>query len=262
MIKLVVSDIDGTLLPEGTDRINPEIYDIIRELKKKGITFAAASGRQYMSMRYLFEPVADDIFFIAENGTIIMKDGKQIFSDFIEPGLAVRLLEKMRTYPGCEALLSVPEQLYMEIDNPKITAMLGESYHNRLDIVPDLRPYCEHTNKLTIHVEKDVEAVGAELKTMFGGELNVAVAGSIWVDCMSKNADKRTALQRVQQILGVSPEETMAFGDNCNDIGMLQQAGESYAVENARPELKKYAKYETGSYNKNGVLRTIRRRLL
>ena len=54
MIKLVVTDIDGTLLPEGTDQLNPELFEVIRTLKKKGIQFAVGSGRQYMSMRYLF----------------------------------------------------------------------------------------------------------------------------------------------------------------------------------------------------------------
>ena len=51
MIKMVVSDIDGTLLTEGTDQMNPEYYDVLRELKKKGILFVAASGRQYASMK-------------------------------------------------------------------------------------------------------------------------------------------------------------------------------------------------------------------
>ena len=62
MIKLVVSDVDGTLVPDGTFDINPEIYDVIRELKNRGITFVAGSGRQYASLRRLFAPVADDIF--------------------------------------------------------------------------------------------------------------------------------------------------------------------------------------------------------
>ena len=47
MIKLIASDIDGTLLPEGTAQINPEIFQVIRKLKEKEILFAAASGRHY-----------------------------------------------------------------------------------------------------------------------------------------------------------------------------------------------------------------------
>ena len=77
MIKLIASDIDGTLLEEGTDGINPEIFTVIRELKKKGIVFAAASGREYASLRRLFQPVKDDIYFIADNGASVMYGGEE-----------------------------------------------------------------------------------------------------------------------------------------------------------------------------------------
>ena len=65
MIKLIASDLDGTLLPEGTMDVNPELFDVIRRLKKKGVTFAAVSGREYDSIAKVFEPVKDDIYFIA-----------------------------------------------------------------------------------------------------------------------------------------------------------------------------------------------------
>ena len=68
MIKLVASDVDGTLLPEGSSDMNPELYDVIRRLKEKGIVFAAASGRQMNSVRRVFRPVLDDVYFISNNG--------------------------------------------------------------------------------------------------------------------------------------------------------------------------------------------------
>ena len=71
MIKLIASDIDGTLVREGAHEIDPAYYDVIRELKEAGITFCACSGRQYPSMLDLFAPVADDIYFISNNGTLI-----------------------------------------------------------------------------------------------------------------------------------------------------------------------------------------------
>ena len=64
MIKLIASDLDGTLLKEGTMDINPEIYDIIRKLKAKGIVFAAVSGREYDSIERVFAPVK--LFLIKE----------------------------------------------------------------------------------------------------------------------------------------------------------------------------------------------------
>ena len=61
MIKLIASDLDGTLLQNGAQELNPEIYDLILALKERGIHFAAASGRQYASERNLFKPIADEI---------------------------------------------------------------------------------------------------------------------------------------------------------------------------------------------------------
>ena len=93
MIKLVVSDIDGTLLKEGTDQINPEMFDAIRQMRERGILFAASSGRQYASMRHVFEPVANDMIFIAENGSNVMCRGKNMSCDYMDQSVAEELLQ-------------------------------------------------------------------------------------------------------------------------------------------------------------------------
>ena len=67
MIKLIASDLDGTLLQNGSTEVPREIFELIIKLKEKGIIFAAASGRQYYSLRNLFGPVRDDIAYICEN---------------------------------------------------------------------------------------------------------------------------------------------------------------------------------------------------
>ena len=84
MIKLVASDIDGTLLPEGTAQINPEIFEVIRKLKEKDILFAAASGRHYTSMSKLFEPVKHDMIFITENGAYVCCRGYDMLEQVID----------------------------------------------------------------------------------------------------------------------------------------------------------------------------------
>lgn len=62
MIKLVVSDIDGTLLPDGGHDMNPELYEVILKLRKAGMQFAAASGRQWASIEQVFDPIKEKIF--------------------------------------------------------------------------------------------------------------------------------------------------------------------------------------------------------
>ena len=69
MIKLIATDIDGTLLADGTLEINPEYYDVIKELRSRGVRVIAASGRQRSSIEKVFAPIVDEISFISENGS-------------------------------------------------------------------------------------------------------------------------------------------------------------------------------------------------
>lgn len=263
MIKLVVSDIDGTLLPDGTDRINAELYDIIRELKKKDIIFVAASGRQYASMRYVFEPVADDIIFISENGSIVICRGYTMFRSLLDRALAEELVQSLRRREGGHVMLSTPEAICIESEEPGFVSLLRDSYHNHIRIVEDLIPLCGETNKISLYYTGGgIDRISDEIRAQFEGRLNVAVAGNIWVDCMNSSVDKGGALRSIQETMKIGTEETMAFGDNCNDIGMLARAQESYAVQNAHPKLKEAARYIAPSYEEDGVLRVLRRRLL
>ena len=70
----------------------------------------------------------------------------------------------------------------------------------------------------------------------------LAAAGKEWMDCNPLGANKGTAIEFVQKHFGISPEETCTFGDNLNDIEMLQNSGRSYAVANARAEVIAAAK--------------------
>lgn len=262
MIKLVVSDIDGTLLPEGTDKINPEMYDVIRELQAKGITFVAASGRQYASIRYVFGPVADELYYISENGSNVMYHGKNISTEYMDPDLSEELIHYLLSLEGCGIILSTPEMLYVEKGQEELLKLMIEGYHDDVTAVDSLIPYCRHTNKVALYCGKGVDHLEKPIMERFSSRLNTARAGAIWIDFMKLGTDKGNALKELQKQLGITPEETMAFGDNCNDIGMLKCAGESYAVANAHPQLKEAAKYITYAHDEDGVIRTIREKLL
>ena len=71
MIQLIACDIDGTLLTDGAAEINPKVFCQIRRLKERNILFCPTSGRQYSSLRRLFAPIADELYFICENGALV-----------------------------------------------------------------------------------------------------------------------------------------------------------------------------------------------
>lgn len=84
------------------------------------------------------------------------------------------------------------------------------------------------------------------------------VSGQVWVDIMGTTADKGHALADLQREMGISPEQTMAFGDYGNDIEMLRRAQWSYAMADAHPDVKAVARFVAPSNDDAGVTRTIR----
>ena len=91
MIQYIASDVDGTLLHGHATTLNPELFDIIRQLKEHGIHFIAASGRQYKNLQRLFAPVKDDISYVAENGSMCVHDGKIVSLGHIDTDLMFKM---------------------------------------------------------------------------------------------------------------------------------------------------------------------------
>ncbi|MCD7745206.1 MAG: Cof-type HAD-IIB family hydrolase [Lachnospiraceae bacterium] len=262
MIKLVVSDIDGTLVPDGSSQINPELFDVIRELKKRGITFVAASGRQYESIHRLLEPIADDIIFIAENGGKVMHHDQMLSVEYMDPDVARELILFLRRLPECELMLATPDYTWLETRDEEFADWIINGYKFHLKRTEDLLPLYDQVIKIAAYRKNGVQTFIDKIRERFQNRLNIMMSGNMWVDCMSKTTDKGNALSKIQHHLGISADETMVFGDNCNDIQMIEHAAWSYAVANAHPQLKKAARYEAPSCAENGVLRTIREQLL
>ena len=73
MIKLIATDVDGTLVKDGTMHIDPEYMTVIHQLIQKGVHFAVCSGRQFISERKLFAPIKDELLYITDGGTVVLQ---------------------------------------------------------------------------------------------------------------------------------------------------------------------------------------------
>ena len=260
MIKLVASDIDGTLLPEGTAKINPEIFTVIRKMKEKGILFVAASGRHYTSMERLFEPVKDDIIFITENGSYVRCRGYDMVERDIDKAYVTEWVTQMRSIPGTSFTLDTKEGFFTESRDEEFISLIRDGYRSRITVMPDVTEIIPDKEfiKMAAYSKDDIKTVQEKMVPLWEERLHCTVAGDIWVDFMKKGTDKGVALRTIQETLGISREETMAFGDNQNDIEMLGCALESYAVGNARPEVREAARHITDSNINDGVLKVLR----
>ncbi len=94
-IRLIVADMDGTLL-DGNKRVHEHFWPLVAELHRQGILFCPASGRQYFTLREQFADIADDMVFIAENGSYVVRHGLEVSSDGLLAADAARLIDAMR----------------------------------------------------------------------------------------------------------------------------------------------------------------------
>ena len=114
-IKLIVSDIDGTLLLNGEKKISNQFFEQIKYLKNdSGILFMAASGRQYQNLRVLFEPIKDDIIYLCENGCLGVYHNQVIYQKELEKNLACDIAESILAEDGCEIQISTPCVQYIK----------------------------------------------------------------------------------------------------------------------------------------------------
>ena len=91
-IKFIASDVDGTLLLNGAQKVSQELIPLIKRLNDNGIIFCAASGRQYPNLKRLFGDVADDMMYICENGSVIIYKDKLVDKTPMDTGLGREII--------------------------------------------------------------------------------------------------------------------------------------------------------------------------
>lgn len=260
MIKLVMTDIDGTLIKDGTLDINPEYFEEIERLTEKGITFVVASGRHVVSIKEVFGPVMDKIWVASQNGNVLIHNGKSKIIKPIPQKWGRQLWEQVARLDGMESVLDTATRTYCPFEGTVMHKILIDDYHYNTtatggwDNVPQ-----EDFSMMTLYHPEKVDQICDEfIKDEWKGKLEFLKSGKYWIDAVHPEASKGAALKTICEELGISREETIAFGDNINDISMLQYAGRGYAVDTARKETKAAADEIIPGYATDGVLNILK----
>lgn len=261
MIRLIVSDIDGTLVPEGTNRINPEYMEVIRELCRRGVFFAAASGRQAASVDAVFHELSGQIYYLSDNGAYIQENGKGVLEVRMDPQAVTAVIRELREIPDCHILLSVKEGYYTDDPDPDFHHLVFEQYRGSGEVVTDILEYADRCIKLSLYYEPGAAVLAGLLSSCWKERFSINVSGSCWLDINDRASAKGNAVRWIQEEQGITPEETMVFGDNFNDISMLERAERSYVSVLADPEVKRFGSREVASYKEDGVLQVLKQLL-
>lgn len=243
-IKLIASDIDGTLLLNGATEISSATFNLIRQLKDKGILFVAASGRQYKNLQQLFAPVKDDIAYICENGGICLYHNKALHERTLSPQLALTIAKDILAHDDCELQISTADVQYLKPKSPAFLERMQKEIGLKIETITDLSEITAPILKIAMYSKGGFNDAEYWQKT-YGHLCTVQYGRYDWLDFAPLMTNKGNALSILMEHLHIKKEESIAFGDYYNDIGMLQAVGMPIVMHSAPEDMQKYAHHTT-----------------
>lgn len=237
MIKLIASDIDGTLLQKGETAISERFFRQARRLMEQGVAICAASGRQYSSLKRLFAPVAEGMYFLCENGAVVYGPGAELLSKtVIDRALSLELCRDILAIPDCEVLISGTNMSYLCPKTQDYIDHIRYFVGNNTTVLSAPQDMPEAFVKISAYYRPGATVIEPLLAPKWKDTFQVAVAGECWLDFTL--ADKATGIRALCTALNIDPKDTMAFGDNYNDIPMLDAVGHPYLMSSAAQPLR------------------------
>lgn len=252
--KLIAVDMDGTLLNDENE-VTPAVREAIKKARNKGVYFTVSTGRPIEGIENYLDILDGDIPVISCNGAIIVtaQTRRLMQKSEISHSAALEILERGKKEGAVVAAWS-GDKLY----SSEPTSVYSEFYKllsniNTLDI--SLLPDDEVTKLVWIIPPERV----MELQKSYVPPKGVQSksSGEYFLEFFSSDIGKDKALGLLAERLGIDVSETIAVGDNYNDLEMLRFAGLGVAMGNAPDEVKEAADFVTVSNNEDGVARVI-----
>ena len=258
-IRLVVSDIDGTLI--GPDKsLAPSTLAAAQDLAKAGIALCLVSSRSAEGiLRYHCE-LALKTPFGALNGGLIVSPDDEILSHLVLPESCV--------VSACDTLSVHKVDTWLFRDHDWLIRDPGAYYvaHERKSVgiepvvVPDFRPYMAGVGKIMAASSNFalLQRMEIEIGAMLKGQASVHRSSDYYLDITHKDANKGFAARALADRLGIPMSEVACIGDMSNDVPMLSIAGLGIAMGNASEEVSAHAHVTTGRNDADGWAQAMR----
>lgn len=254
MIKLIASDMDGTLL-DSQKNLNSEFNEVLEKISDNDIMFAAISGRELISLKNVFKDINKDIIYASNNGNLITYKDKVIFENYIDTKMINKIVEIVRKTCKHNTIYCSKDTIYSESIIPVIMA---RKWKLKIKVVRDITKVNDNILKVTVFGKGNLIDRYIQKFDILKEELMITPSGTFCFDICTLGGNKKQAIKILQKEFGIKYDETMVFGDHMNDLEMMESAYYSYAMENAKSEVKKKARFIAKANDENGVLEAIK----
>ncbi len=263
MIKLIISDIDGTILNENHE-YSSYLLDTINAVRARGVLFTLATGRMFDSARKIAEGLGVKLPIICYNGSYIrnMSDNTIHLNEGIAPQDAVKILKSCQEY-GYHAQYYMNDKLYCYADTEDMKEygrITNVPYHPLGEAIYNIS-YPVHKILLVNKDPQSKEQMQQRLQAL-GADVDFTSSHKFYLEIMPRGHNKATAVQVLSKILKVDIADIMTAGDSFNDREMLQLVGTGVAMGQAPNAVKTVAKYVTDTNEKDGLAKALERLVL
>lgn len=244
MIRMILTDLDHTLLRQDGS-ISEKTLQVLTACRAKGIRFAIATARYWIGAERYIDLLNPD-YEITTDGTLVHSHGQCIYS-------------RAFSVPETNAIIS---SIAEAVSGAEITVACGKTVYWNSHYISESEKlhkavYCDYSSPLNVQANKIVaelpdESVAREIAATTNCKLQ-CYRGEKWYAFMPTKSGKTTAIQALAEISQISLEDTVAFGDDLNDIEMLKLCGTGVAVANAIQEVQETADEITFSNDEDGV---------
>ena len=265
-IKVIATDMDGTLLDPRGQLDLPRLEKILDQLDQRGIRFVIATGNEIHRMRQLLGHLAERVVLVVANGARIFEHNELLQAqtwddDIVDKALAHfkgRECQDQFVVTAMNGGFVKEGTVFTELDKFMTPEMIKKLYQ-RMNFVDEFdSSLFGGVLKMSMVVgEERSESVLQEINDLFDGHVRAVSSGYGCIDILQDGIHKAWGLEELLKRWNLKSEQIMAFGDSENDIEMLEMAGISYAMENAEERVKEIATEVAPANSQAGVYQVL-----